>query len=83
MGNIEKDIADICTSILTTNPKYTNEKYQLCRLFIESYSKNLLINYERFSKELTYSILYTMIQRGIKLSKKNADKISEKIFINI
>lgn len=83
IGNIEEDIAFLCTSILTTNPEYTNEKYQLCRLFIESYSKNLLINYKGFMKELTYSILHTMTQRGMDFSKKKAEEVSEKIFINV
>ena len=83
IGKIEEDIAFLCTSILTTNPEYTNEKYQLCRLFIETYSKNLLINYKGFMKELTYSILHTMIQRGMDFSKKKAEEISEKIFINV
>lgn len=83
IGNIDEDIANICTSILTTDPKYTNEKYTLCRLFIKSYFKNLLINYERLSKEITYSILNTMIQRGITLTNKKADEITEKIFLKV
>ena len=83
IGNIEEDIAFLCTSLLTTDPKYTNEKYHLSRLFIENYSKNLLINYKSFMKELTYSILYIMNQRGIDFSKKKAEEISENLFINI
>jgi len=83
IGDVKTDIADMCSSILTTDPKYTNEKYELCRIFIENYSKNLLIDYVSLSKFLSYSILKTMVQRGIQFSKKKSDEIIEKIFLNI
>lgn len=81
IGSIEEDISNLCISLLTTDPKYTNEKYQLCKIFIESYSKKQMINFERLSKELTYSLLKTMIQRGKNMLKKDADDISKKIFL--
>ena len=81
-GDVKNDIADLCSSILTTDPKYTDEKYELCRLFIENYSRNLLIDYISFSKFLSYSILKTMMQRGLQFSKKDADEKIKKIFLN-
>lgn len=82
LGSIEEDISDLCISILTTDPKYTDEKYQLCRYFIEAYSKKLLIDYNKFLKELNFSLLNTMIKRGNPLNIKDADKIIKKIFLD-
>jgi tRNA A-37 threonylcarbamoyl transferase component Bud32 len=82
LGSIEEDISDLCISILTTDPKYTFEKYQLCRYFIESYSKKLLINFNKFSKELNFSLLNTMVKRGNPINKEYADKIIKKIFLD-
>jgi tRNA A-37 threonylcarbamoyl transferase component Bud32 len=83
IGKVEEDVADLCASILTTDPQYTKEKFNLCRLFIEYYSKNLLINYKGLMKELTSSIIYRLINKGISYSKKDVDYISSKIFLNI
>ena len=35
IGDIDEDIATVCSSILTTNPMYIDEKYVLCKNFLE------------------------------------------------
>jgi len=36
-GEPKTDIADLCASILTTNPEFTREKIQLVHIFLETY----------------------------------------------
>ncbi len=38
-GKTIEDIAGMCASILTTDPMFTSEKFQLCEIFIDSYTK--------------------------------------------
>ena len=82
-GEIDEDIATICSSILTTDPKYTDEKYLLCKNFLEYYSKSYLLKYKKIRKEISYSILKTNIQRGINISKKDSEEIVDNIFYKI
>ena len=39
IGNFTDDISNLCASILTTDPKFTNEKQQLQNIFVKSYEK--------------------------------------------
>jgi len=43
-GNPCEDIAELCVSIITTDPIFTNEKINLCNLFYETYKKNISWN---------------------------------------
>ncbi len=81
VGKVEEDIADMCASIITTNPMFTDEKFGLCRLFIDSYSKSFILNLDGIAGEISYSILHTMMQRGKDFSKKESDAIVEKILL--
>ena len=81
IGRKVEDISDICTSIITTNPMYTDEKYKLCKIFLESYSNLYMYNFENIREEITYSLLKTMIQRGVNFSKEESKNIVENIFI--
>jgi tRNA A-37 threonylcarbamoyl transferase component Bud32 len=81
IGKIEEDISDICTSIITTDPMYTDDKYKLCKIFLESYSRAYMLNFEKIRKELSYSLLRTMIQRGENFSKEESENIVENIFL--
>jgi hypothetical protein len=38
IGKVIEDIAGICSSILSTDPMFTSEKFQLCKIFIEAYT---------------------------------------------
>lgn len=56
-GNPIEDIADLCTSILTTDPMFTQEKFQLCRIFIDEYLKKAPGRIININDEIAYSIL--------------------------
>jgi len=56
-GKPIEDIAEMCTSILTTDPMFTQEKFQLCRTFIDSYLKKAPGRIININDEIAYSIL--------------------------
>ncbi len=57
IGKPVEDIAGLCSSILTTNPMFTNEKFRLCRFFIESYLKLALDKIDKINDEIAYTLL--------------------------
>ena len=57
IGKPVEDIAVLCASVLTTNPMFTNEKFRLCKLFIEHYSKLAPGRIENINDEIAYSLL--------------------------
>ena len=57
VGRPIEDIAGMCSSILTTDPMFTSEKFQLCKIFIESYSKSVKWNLEKANDEIAYALL--------------------------
>ena len=57
VGRPIEDIAGMCSSILTADPMFTPEKFQLCQIFIESYSKSVKWNLENVNKEIAYALL--------------------------
>ncbi|RLF34445.1 MAG: hypothetical protein DRN08_04655 [Thermoplasmata archaeon] len=58
-GNPMEDIADMCSSILSTNPMFTYEKFQLCKTFITSYPGSA----EWDSKDVDKEIANMLIDR--------------------
>jgi len=56
-GKPIEDIACMCSSILTTDPIFTNDKFQLCNIFIESYIKSSQWNLNNIWKEVSYALL--------------------------
>jgi tRNA A-37 threonylcarbamoyl transferase component Bud32 len=79
IGKVEEDIANICTSLITTDPMYTDEKYRLSKKFLYSYSKSYILNFERIRNEISYSLLKTMMQRGKSISKQQSEEIVDNI----
>jgi tRNA A-37 threonylcarbamoyl transferase component Bud32 len=57
IGKPVEDIAGLCASILTTDPMFTNEKFRLSKLFIESYTKLVPGRIENINDEIAYSLL--------------------------
>lgn len=57
VGRPIEDIAGMCSSILTTDPMFTSEKFQLCKIFIESYSKPVKWSLEKVNNEIAYALL--------------------------
>ena len=55
-GKPSQDIANICASILTTNPQFTKEKEELKDLFIQSYQKLSSNDLSTISEEIEKTI---------------------------
>ena len=51
------DIAGMCSSILSTDPMFTDEKIRLSQLFIESYNKSVKWNLDNINDEVAYALL--------------------------
>ncbi len=56
-GKPIEDIASMCSSILSTDPMFTSEKFQLCQKFIESYSQSVPWNLTNIDNEIAYALL--------------------------
>jgi len=56
-GKIIEDIAGMCASILTTDPMFTKEKFQLCKIFIEHYTKLAPGRITSVNDEISYALL--------------------------
>jgi tRNA A-37 threonylcarbamoyl transferase component Bud32 len=62
-GNPEEDIATLCTSLLTTTPMATQEKYHLCTQFVKNYKQHVSWNLPNLINEITYTILQRTVYR--------------------
>ncbi len=56
-GKPVEDIAGMCSSILSTDPMFTDEKFQLCKNFIESYKKSAKWALDNINDEIAYALL--------------------------
>lgn len=56
-GKLIEDIADISASILTSNPMFENEKFDLCKIFIKSYKDKTQSKLKDINNEISYSVL--------------------------
>jgi len=57
MGRVTEDIAGMCSSILSTDPMFTSEKFELCKIFIKSYSKLSPGRILNINDEIAYALL--------------------------
>jgi hypothetical protein len=57
LGKTVEDIAGMCASILTTDPMFTSEKFQLCEIFIETYMKLAPGRIVNVNDEIAYALL--------------------------
>ena len=57
MGKVVEDIAEMCSSILSTDPMFTSEKFQLCKTFIDSYIKLAPGRIVNANDEIAYALL--------------------------
>jgi len=56
-GKPEEDVADMCSSILTTDPMFTKEKFNLCKIFIDEYINLSPGRIIKINDEIAYSLL--------------------------
>lgn len=57
IGKPIEDIAGMCSSILSTDPMFTDEKFQLCTTFIDSYKSSVKWSLDNMSDEIAYALL--------------------------
>jgi tRNA A-37 threonylcarbamoyl transferase component Bud32 len=57
IGKIVEDIAGMCSSILSTDPMFTPEKFQLCKTFVDSYTKLAPGRILNVDDEIAYALL--------------------------
>jgi tRNA A-37 threonylcarbamoyl transferase component Bud32 len=57
IGKPVEDVATLCASLLSTNPMFTDEKFQLCQTFLESYRKSAHWSLEKINSEIGYALL--------------------------
>jgi len=57
IGKPVEDIAGMCSSILSTDPMFTSEKFQLCTAFIDSYRSLVKWRLDNVSDEIAYALL--------------------------
>ncbi len=62
-GNPIHDIADICASILSTNPSFTKEKIILIKRFLQTYQSSVPYKLEDVEEKITASIKKTKERR--------------------
>ena len=79
-GKPIEDIAGMCASVLSTDPMFTDEKLQLCRIFIESYMKSTQQNLHDVNNEIAYALLEKIQWRpnDEEVVRKFAQKIRKK-----
>jgi tRNA A-37 threonylcarbamoyl transferase component Bud32 len=56
-GKPAEDLATICVSLLTTDPMFTPEKFQLCRIFLDAYRKSSAWAVDSINAEISYAML--------------------------
>jgi tRNA A-37 threonylcarbamoyl transferase component Bud32 len=81
IGNPVEDIAGLCSSILSSDPMFTKEKYELCRKFINAYIGKVPGRILKINDEISYALLEKIQWReqdeGI--LRKHSKKIREKV----
>jgi tRNA A-37 threonylcarbamoyl transferase component Bud32 len=57
IGKPSEDLATLCAYLLSTDPMFTDEKFQLCQIFIDAYRKSVQWDVEQLNKEISYALL--------------------------
>lgn len=80
IGTPSEDIATLCVSLLSTDPMFTDEKFQLCQYFLDWYRKSARWNIENINAEIAYAMLERIQWRpkDEELLRKYASKIRER-----
>ncbi len=79
-GKTVEDIAGICASILTTDPMFTSEKFELCNVFIDSYTELAPGRITSINDEISYALLQKIQWRpdDEEVLRKYSKRIREK-----
>jgi tRNA A-37 threonylcarbamoyl transferase component Bud32 len=79
-GKVIEDIGGMCSSILSTDPMFTSEKFQLCEIFIDSYINLAPGRIVNINNEIAYALLEKIQWRpdDEEILRKYSTKIREK-----
>ncbi len=80
IGKPSEDLATLCGSLLSTDPMFTDEKYRLSQVFLDSYRRSAPWNVENISAEIAYALLERIQWRpnDEETLRKHANKIRSK-----
>ena len=56
-GRPGEDLSTLCASLLSTTPMFTDEKFQLCQTFLDTYQKSVTWTVETISADISYALL--------------------------
>jgi len=56
-GKPDEDISQMCASILSTDPMFTDEKIQLCNIFIKNYERIEETKFHQIDDDIAYFLL--------------------------
>jgi tRNA A-37 threonylcarbamoyl transferase component Bud32 len=57
IGKPSEDLATLCGSLLSTEPMFTDEKFKLCQIFLDTYRKSAPWTIENINAEISYALL--------------------------
>ena len=57
IGKPGEDLAALCASLLSTDPMFTDEKFQFCQIFLNVYRNSVKWDIEHLSADISYALL--------------------------
>jgi len=57
IGKPSEDLATLCVSLLSTDPMFTDDKFQLCQIFLDAYQKSVKWDVEQLNADISYALL--------------------------
>jgi tRNA A-37 threonylcarbamoyl transferase component Bud32 len=57
IGKPSEDLATLCASLLSTDPMFTDEKFQFCQIFLDTYLKSVKWDVEHLNADISYALL--------------------------
>jgi tRNA A-37 threonylcarbamoyl transferase component Bud32 len=80
IGKPSEDLATLCGSLLSTDPMFVDEKFQLCQIFLDGYRNSVKWNVENINAEISYALLERIQWRpnDEEILRKYATKIRSK-----
>lgn len=80
IGKPGEDLATLCVSLLSTDPMFTDEKFQFCQIFIDTYRKSVKWDVEHLNADISFALLERIQwrSRDEEILRKYAYKIRNK-----
>ncbi|MCX6663548.1 MAG: hypothetical protein NTZ75_04805 [Euryarchaeota archaeon] len=80
IGRSGEDLATLCVSLLSTDPMFTDEKFELCQIFLDTYRKSVKWDVEQLNADISYALLERIQWRpnDEEILRKYATKIRNK-----